>query len=135
MHLACRRRDHHVVGIRERAPAREGLAVGGQGERHRAADLLGVGGDAHREEAVERERIGPAQRLQPLLGRHTLDLRQRDLALVGAPERLPALGARQLPGEHGDPLGAGVALQRALGRDVGRGRAEVEEEGGRVSRG
>ena len=67
VHLAGGRGDQHVVRVVERAPAGERLAEGGLRERHGAADRLGVGGDAHRQRAVERERLGPAQRLQPEL--------------------------------------------------------------------
>ena len=136
MHLARRRGDHDVVGLGQRAPAREGLAVGRQREGHRAPDLLGVGRDAHREEAVERERIGPAQRLQALLAPRARSIcAQGDVALLGAAERAQLSAPSSSRASTGTHSHARVVVQRARRRRSAVGEARSKKKAGRLSRG
>ena len=128
VHLAGGGGEHHGVGVAEVAARRVGLAERGERERHGAADLLREGGDQHRPLGVGRERVGPAQRLDP--GEHgaALDVLAVGVDLGGAAER-PELARAQAGEPHRLPLRHGAEhAGAALGRQVGLGRGQVVVE-------
>ena len=98
------------------------------GEGDGAADLLGVGRHQHRPLAVGRERLRPAQRLQPLRAGGALDVLAVGGDLLGAAER-PGLAE-----PHRHPLGhLAEHVVDALGRQIGdrrrRGRIGIRPTG------